>query len=51
MAARLASLCKGFSGVSVALLKQIVRLLDADLLPLMPNEGAVGASGDPRPLS
>jgi histidine ammonia-lyase len=48
---RLASLSKGFSGVSVELLEQIARLLDADLLPLIPSEGSVGASGDLTPLS
>ncbi|HWT71404.1 MAG TPA: aromatic amino acid ammonia-lyase [Oxalicibacterium sp.] len=51
MAARLASLSKGYSGVSVELLEQIARLLDADLLPLIPSEGSVGASGDLTPLS
>ncbi|MDN4039229.1 histidine ammonia-lyase [Massilia sp. YIM B02443] len=51
MAARLASLCKGYSGVSVGLLEQIVRLFDAGLLPLIPGEGSVGASGDLTPLS
>ncbi|TCS35554.1 histidine ammonia-lyase [Paucimonas lemoignei] len=51
MAARLASLCKGYSGVSVELLEQIVRLLDKDLLPRIPSEGSVGASGDLTPLS
>jgi histidine ammonia-lyase len=51
MAVRLASLSKGFSGVSVGLLEQIVRLLDEGLLPLIPSEGSVGASGDLTPLS
>jgi histidine ammonia-lyase len=51
MAARLASLSKGYSGVSVGLLEQIVRLFDAGLLPLIPSEGSVGASGDLTPLS
>ncbi|PWF41551.1 HAL/PAL/TAL family ammonia-lyase [Massilia glaciei] len=51
MATRLASLSKGFSGVSVELLAQIARLLDAGLLPLIPSEGSVGASGDLTPLS
>jgi histidine ammonia-lyase len=51
IAVRLASLCKGYSGVSVALLEQIVRLLDHGLLPLIPSEGSVGASGDLTPLS
>ena len=51
MATRLTSLCKGFSGVSLELLRQIVRLLQCDLLPLIPSEGSVGASGDLTPLS
>jgi histidine ammonia-lyase len=51
LAARLASLSKGFSGVSLELLEQIARLLDAGLLPLIPSEGSVGASGDLTPLS
>ncbi len=51
MATRLASLSKGFSGVSVELLEQIARLLEAGLLPLIPSEGSVGASGDLTPLS
>jgi histidine ammonia-lyase len=51
MASRLASLSKGFSAVSVELLLQITRLLDAGLLPLIPSEGSVGASGDLTPLS
>ena len=51
LATRLASLCKGYSGVSVELLLQITRLLDAGLLPLIPSEGSVGASGDLTPLS
>ncbi len=51
MATRLASLCKGYSGVRVELLEAIVRLFDAGLLPLIPSEGSVGASGDLTPLS
>jgi histidine ammonia-lyase len=51
IATRLTSLCKGFSGVSLELLQQIVRLLQCDLLPLIPSEGSVGASGDLTPLS
>jgi histidine ammonia-lyase len=51
MASRLASLSKGFSAVSVELLLQITRLLDAGLLPMIPSEGSVGASGDLTPLS
>ncbi|NMM28950.1 MAG: aromatic amino acid lyase [Glaciimonas sp.] len=51
MATRLTSLCKGYSGVSIALLEQIVGLLDAGILPMIPSEGSVGASGDLTPLS
>jgi histidine ammonia-lyase len=51
IATRLASLCKGYSGVSVELLEQITKLLQHGLLPLIPSEGSVGASGDLTPLS
>jgi histidine ammonia-lyase len=51
IATRLTSLSKGFSGVSLELLQQMVRLLQCDLLPLIPSEGSVGASGDLTPLS
>lgn len=51
MATRLASLCRGMSGVSMGLLEQLEALLVHDLLPLMPAEGSVGASGDLTPLS
>jgi len=51
IAARLTSLCKGYSGVSVALLEQMVHLLQRGLLPRIPAEGSVGASGDLTPLS
>lgn len=51
LAVRLASLCQGFSGVSVALLVQLEQLLSHDVLPLIPAEGSVGASGDLTPLS
>lgn len=51
LAARLASLSRGMSGVSVALLEGLVALLRHDVLPLIPAEGSVGASGDLTPLS
>ena len=51
LATRLASLCQGFSGVSFALLRQLETLLVQDILPLIPAEGSVGASGDLTPLS
>jgi len=51
LAVRLASLAQGVSGVSVALLEQLEHLLVHDVLPLIPAEGSVGASGDLTPLS
>lgn len=51
LAVRLASLAQGMSGVSVALLSQLEQLLVHDVLPLIPAEGSVGASGDLTPLS
>jgi histidine ammonia-lyase len=51
IATRLTSLCKGFSGVSVELLEQLIQLLARDVLPAIPCEGSVGASGDLTPLS
>ncbi len=48
---RLASLAQGYSGVSIALLEQLTALLQHDILPLIPAEGSVGASGDLTPLS
>ncbi|MEX8194662.1 HAL/PAL/TAL family ammonia-lyase [Comamonas guangdongensis] len=51
LACRLASLAQGLSGVSWALLQQLEHLLQHDILPLIPAEGSVGASGDLTPLS
>jgi histidine ammonia-lyase len=51
LAVRLQSLSQGFSGVSYALLEQLQRLLAHDVLPVIPREGSVGASGDLTPLS
>ncbi|GAB3274120.1 HAL/PAL/TAL family ammonia-lyase [Parahaliea aestuarii] len=51
VAARLASLCQGYSGVRYQLLQHLQRLLYEDVMPVMPSEGSVGASGDLTPLS
>lgn len=51
LAARLASLCQGWSAVTLGLLTQIESLLAHDVLPVIPAEGSVGASGDLTPLS
>lgn len=51
LAARLASLCQGYSGVRWKLLEQIETLLNKNIVPVIPQEGSVGASGDLTPLS
>ena len=51
LAARLQSLCFGMSGVRLELLERLTAFLQHDILPLIPEEGSVGASGDLTPLS
>jgi histidine ammonia-lyase len=51
LAIRLLALSRGHSGVREALLERLCELLNARLLPLVPEEGSVGASGDLTPLS
>lgn len=48
---RLNSLAQGYSGVRWALLAQLVALINHKILPNIPSEGSVGASGDLTPLS
>ncbi len=48
---RLCSLARGYSGVSLALLERLVWLLNKNVIPVIPSEGSVGASGDLTPLS
>lgn len=48
---RLASLVSGASGTRRAVLERLCQLLNHRLLPRIPCEGSVGASGDLTPLS
>jgi histidine ammonia-lyase len=49
--ARLSSLAGGLSGVRPEIADRLVELLSARVLPRIPSEGSVGASGDLTPLS
>jgi len=51
VALRLASLARGYSGVRPVLVDRLCALLNARVLPRIPEEGSVGASGDLTPLS
>ncbi len=44
-------MCRGFSGVRVEFLELLVQLLNKNIVPLVPSQGSVGASGDLAPLS
>ena len=48
---RLNSLAQGYSGVRWTLLEHLVALINHRILPCIPEEGSVGASGDLTPLS
>ncbi|CAM2159604.1 HAL/PAL/TAL family ammonia-lyase [Paraburkholderia tropica] len=51
IAARLNSLAYGLSGVRPVLLERLADLINHRVLPRIPAEGSVGASGDLTPLS
>ena len=51
MALKLASLAQGYSGIASATVQLLLAMLDRDLLPLVPAQGSVGASGDLAPLA
>lgn len=46
---RVNELSRGFSGVRPALVKHLARMLDNNIVPLIPSRGSVGASGDLAP--
>ena len=48
---KIAGLARGFSGVRLQLIEMLMRLLALDILPVIPEKGSVGASGDLAPLA
>jgi histidine ammonia-lyase len=48
---RMISLSKGYSGISYNLLKRLELMINERILPVVPEQGSVGASGDLTPLS
>eukprot|EP01028_Stygiella_incarcerata_P003918 TRINITY_DN181_c0_g1_i8.p1 TRINITY_DN181_c0_g1~~TRINITY_DN181_c0_g1_i8.p1 ORF type:complete len:531 (+),score=144.93 TRINITY_DN181_c0_g1_i8:1446-3038(+) len=48
---RINCLCKGNSGCRIETLETLVAMLNKNCLPLVPEQGTVGASGDLCPLS
>lgn len=51
MLCRIICLARGYSGVSINLLKQLADFLNKGITPVVPAEGSVGASGDLTPMS
>ncbi|MDT3424834.1 histidine ammonia-lyase [Paenibacillus forsythiae] len=45
------ALAKGYSGITAGTLKLLVDVLNAGIVPLIPSQGSLGASGDLAPLS
>ena len=48
---RIQALARGNSGVRCELLEQLLAFYNADLIPVIPQQGSVGASGDLAPLA
>lgn len=51
MVLKIASLSKGASGIRRTTLETLIGMVNADILPLIPSKGSVGASGDLAPLA
>ena len=45
------ALCQGFSGIRLEVINRILYFIENNLLPVVPKQGSVGASGDLAPLS
>lgn len=51
MVLKVHSLCQGYSGVSVGLVERILWHINNDIIPVVPKQGSLGASGDLAPLA
>lgn len=51
MLMKLNALAQGASGISLAAMETLASLINADVLPVIPGQGSVGASGDLAPLA
>ncbi len=51
LALKAASLARGYSGVRVGIIETLLAVHNAGLVPYIPSQGSVGASGDLAPLA
>jgi len=45
------ALAKGYSGVTLEVVERILLMIEQDIIPVVPEQGSVGASGDLAPLA
>ncbi|HXG10015.1 MAG TPA: histidine ammonia-lyase [Gemmataceae bacterium] len=51
LALRIQALAKGYSGVTAELIDQLIEIYNRGVVPAIPEQGSVGASGDLAPLA
>jgi histidine ammonia-lyase len=51
LALRIQALAKGYSGVTAELIERLIELYNRGVVPAIPEQGSVGASGDLAPLA
>ncbi len=51
MVLKIHALAQGFSGIRLETVERIIWMLENDIIPVVPIQGSVGASGDLAPLS
>lgn len=51
LVAKAHALSKGYSGVTLEVVERILLMVEKDIIPVVPEKGSVGASGDLAPLS
>lgn len=51
MTLKINSLARGYSGIRLQVIEALIRLVNAEIYPCIPQKGSVGASGDLAPLA
>ncbi|MFH4968620.1 histidine ammonia-lyase [Gaetbulibacter sp. M240] len=51
MICKVHALCQGYSGIRLEVVERILFFIENDLIPVVPEQGSVGASGDLAPLA
>ncbi len=51
MVLKINSLARGYSGIRLSVIEALIKLVNAEVYPCVPEKGSVGASGDLAPLA